>query len=112
VLELRAAQAQQGSGSVAPNEIRVPEVPEAGTYPSVAEAAFGVEVGGISLDPTEGPLVYEPGHPDADDSGYVRYPNVELVRETIDLMDARRAYEANATVFDAMKSMLRRAIRI
>jgi len=112
VMQFRAAQAPQGSAAYVPGEIRVPEVPEVGTYPSVAEAAYGVEIVGISQDPTDGPLVYEPGHPDADESGYVRYPNVELVQETIDLMDARRSYEANATVFDAMKSMLRRAVRI
>ena len=115
-LELREAQTEQGitpqAAAALAREIKVPEVPEVGTFPAVAEAAFGVEAVGVAVDNTEGPLVYEPGHPDADDSGYVRYPNVELVTETIDLMDARRAYEANATVFDAMKSMLRRAIRI
>ena len=50
--------------------------------------------------------------PDADEAGYVRYPNVNVTEEMIDLMDTRRAYEANATVFDAMKSMLRRATQI
>jgi len=42
----------------------------------------------------------------------VLYPNVNLTTEMIDLMESTRAYEANATVFDAMKSMLRRAIQI
>jgi flagellar basal-body rod protein FlgC len=42
----------------------------------------------------------------------VRYPNVRLTDEMVDLMDARRLYEANATVFQAAKSMLRRAIDI
>ena len=95
-----------------PASLQVPEVPEIGSFHSVAENAFGVEAGGVVEDLTEGPLVYEPGHPDADESGYVRYPNVDITREMIDLMDTRRAYEANATVFDAMKSMLRRAIQI
>lgn len=90
----------------------VPDVPPVGSYPAVAEAAYGVELGGVREVEGEGPLVYEPGHPDADDAGYVRYPNVEIAREMIDLMEARRSYEANATVFDAMKSMLRRAIQI
>lgn len=91
---------------------RVPEVPRAGSTPTAVEATYGVEVGGVATDPSEGPLVYEPGHPDADESGYVRYPNVNLVRETVELMDAQRAYEANATVFEAMKSMLQLALRI
>ena len=90
----------------------VPEVPPAGSCPAAAEMAFGVEVAGVTEDASEGPLVYEPGHPDADASGYVRYPNVDITRETIDLMETRRAYEANATVFEAMKSMLRRATQI
>lgn len=76
------------------------------------EGATGVQVAGIVTDTSEGPLVYEPGHPDADANGYVRYPNVRTTDEMIDLMDARRVYEANATVFQSAKSMLRRAIDI
>ena len=76
------------------------------------EAMHGVEVTGIAEDPSEGPLVYEPGHPDADANGYVRYPNVRITDELVDLMDARRVYEANATVFQSAKSMLRRSIEI
>jgi len=75
-------------------------------------AMHGVEVTGIVDDASEGPLVYEPGHPDADASGYVRYPNVRITDELVDLMDARRVYEANATVFQSAKAMLRRAIDI
>jgi flagellar basal-body rod protein FlgC len=118
---LQLQEAQQQSRSAGPSGIplrrgsfvpEVPDVPAAGSFPIAAEEAFGVEAYGVTEDSSEGPLVYEPGHPDADSSGYVRYPNVDLTRETIDLMETRRAYEANATVFDAMKSMLRRAIQI
>ena len=91
---------------------QVPDVPAAGSFPEAIQSTFGVVALGVTEDTSEGPLVYEPGHPDADDSGYVRYPNVDLTRETIDPMETRRAYEANATVFDAMKSMLRRATQI
>ena len=77
-----------------------------------SSATGGVRVVGIAEDPTEGPLVYEPGHPDANADGYVRYPNVRVTDEMVDLMDARRLYEANATVFQAAKSMLRQAISI
>ncbi|MCA9739850.1 MAG: flagellar basal body rod protein FlgC [Gemmatimonadota bacterium] len=72
----------------------------------------GVDVTAVEADPTEGPLVYDPGHPDADANGYVRYPNVELSQETVDLMLSRRAYEANATVFQVLKSVLHRALSI
>jgi flagellar basal-body rod protein FlgC len=66
----------------------------------------------VEEDPTEGPLVYEPGHPDADANGYVRYPNVSITDEMVSLMDARRVYEANATVFQSAKAMLRRSLDI
>lgn len=76
------------------------------------EPLQGVRVVGIAEDATEGPLVYEPGHPDANAEGYVRYPNVRATDELIHLMEARRVFEANATVFQAAKAMLRRSIDI
>jgi flagellar basal-body rod protein FlgC len=72
----------------------------------------GVEVTGMAEDFAEGPLVYDPGHPDADEAGYVRYPNVRLTDELVQLMEARRVYEANATVFQAVKSILRKSLEI
>jgi flagellar basal-body rod protein FlgC len=66
----------------------------------------------VVSDKTQGRLVYDPGHPDADDKGYVRMPNVDIASETVDLMIARRMHEANATVFQAAKGMLRRALEI
>jgi flagellar basal-body rod protein FlgC len=74
--------------------------------------AAGVQVASIETDTTPGPLVYDPGHPDADATGYVRYPNVRVTDEITELMDARRIYEANASVFQAAKLMLRRALDI
>ena len=72
----------------------------------------GVRALAIEEDPSAFPVEYDPGHPDADASGYVRKPNVMVTDEMVDLMEARRVYEANATVFDAAKSLLRRAINI
>ena len=63
-------------------------------------------------DATPGRVVYDPGHPDADPTGYVRMPNVDIATETVDLMVARRMFEANASVFQAAKGMLRRAMEI
>jgi flagellar basal-body rod protein FlgC len=63
-------------------------------------------------DMTEGPVVYDPGHPDANEDGYVQMPNVRITDEMVDLMEARRLYEANASVFDAVKSMVRRATQL
>ena len=75
-------------------------------------ANAGVQITGVSEDATAGPVVYDPGHPDANADGYVRYPNVSVTDEMVGLMDARRMYEANATVFQASKAMLKAAIDI
>jgi flagellar basal-body rod protein FlgC len=72
--------------------------------------AGGVRVAGIGEDASEGPLVYDPGHPDANEKGYVRMPNVRITDEMMDMMDARRVYDANATVFQSAKAMLRSAL--
>lgn len=68
--------------------------------------ASGVKVTGTYEDTkTEGNMVYDPSHPDADENGYVTYPNVNIITEMTNLIDASRSYEANATAFDAAKSM-------
>lgn len=66
----------------------------------------GVVVDGVYNDTaTAMKKVYDPSNPDADQTGYVTYPNVDTVTEMTDLIDASRSYEANATAFDASKSM-------
>ena len=57
-------------------------------------------------------MEYDPTHPDADENGYVHYPNVNTVQEMTDLIDASRAYEANTTAFDALKSMATKGLSI
>lgn len=79
----------------------------------VDDGMHGVRVVGTAEDTTdEGRMIYEPGHPDADQNGYVRYPNVDPTQELVNLLDAKRLYEANATVFQTTKSMLRAALDI
>jgi len=66
----------------------------------------GVKVSKVYEDEvTEGNKVYDPSHPDADEDGYVTYPNVNIVTEMTNLIDASRAFEANATAFTASKSI-------
>lgn len=73
----------------------------------------GVKVTGVYEDKwTEMKMVYDPAHPDADENGYVEYPNVDAVTEFVNLIDASRAYEANATAFEASKSMAQRGLSI
>lgn len=55
---------------------------------------------------------YDPSNPDADENGYVSYPNVNTVTEMTNLIDATRAYEANATAFNASKSMAETGLQI
>lgn len=57
-------------------------------------------------------MEYDPDHPDADENGYVSYPNVNLVTEMTNLIDASRAYEANITAFEASKSMAQNGLSI
>ena len=56
--------------------------------------------------------IYDPSHPDADEEGYVDMPNVNIVEEMVDMIAASRAYEANATVAENVKSMMQSAMNI
>jgi flagellar basal-body rod protein FlgC len=72
----------------------------------------GVRVAAVLKDAAPPRLVYDPSHPDANQDGYVAFPNVEVLREMVDMMSAARAYEANVTVFNAAKTMALRALEI
>jgi flagellar basal-body rod protein FlgC len=66
----------------------------------------------VQEDPSDFQWVYDPTHPDANEEGYVAYPNVEVVREMVDLITASRAYEANVTALNAAKVMNKKAMEI
>ena len=73
----------------------------------------GVKVSSVQEDNwTDMIEVYDPSHPDADENGYVTYPNVNVVTEMTSLIDANRAYEANATAFNASKSMAMKGLEM
>jgi flagellar basal-body rod protein FlgC len=73
----------------------------------------GVKVTKIVEDKTTPfKLIYNPEHPDANAEGYVQLPNVDPLKEMVDLMSATRSYEANVTVFNANKSLLIKALEI
>ena len=71
-----------------------------------------VEIGKIALDQSDFQSRYEPGHPAADARGYVRYPNVNSLIETMDMREAQRTYEANLNVVTVTRSMMGRTIDI
>ncbi len=72
----------------------------------------GVEVAEIIEDNSEFKAVYNPEHPDADENGYVNMPNVDSLKETIDIMEAFRAYQANITALNTVKQMAIKALEI
>ena len=75
-------------------------------------AQGGVRVLEIGTDMSEFKYDYNPSHPDADENGYVRMPNVEVVQEMVDMMSAFRAYEANITALNAFKDMAVKTLEI
>lgn len=72
----------------------------------------GVRVSQIVEDRDPFKMVYDPSHPDANENGYVQYPNVDPLKEMVDLMSATRSYEANITTMNATKGMLLKALEI
>lgn len=85
------------------------------TFRQVYDREIGarvVETGRIKLDRTDFGRRYEPGHPAADDKGYVKTPNVNTLIETMDLREAQRSYEANLNVISSTRRMLARTLDI
>lgn len=73
----------------------------------------GVKVSKVTEDyESDYIMEYDPSHPDADENGYVSYPNVNIVTEMTNLIDASRGYEANTTAFEAAKSIATTGLQI
>ncbi|WP_297109557.1 flagellar basal body rod protein FlgC [uncultured Devosia sp.] len=71
-----------------------------------------VEIGKLAYDMSAFTSRYEPGHPAADENGYVQYPNVNTLIETVDMRQAQRSYEANLNVVTVTRQMLGRTLDI
>ncbi|MCR5784657.1 MAG: flagellar basal body rod protein FlgC [Eubacterium sp.] len=77
------------------------------------KAGYGVKVTSVTEDTdTDYVIEYDPTHPDADENGYVTYPNVNIVTEMTNLIDASRSYEANATAFESSKNLAQTGLGI
>jgi len=72
----------------------------------------GVTMQGVSEDPTPLKVTYMPGHPDADAEGFVTLPNVDIVKEMVDMISASRAYDANVQITNAAKTMINKSLEI
>lgn len=90
-----------------PDHLSIEEIPS---------GEIGLEEGGVRAeiieDGNEPRMNYDPTHPDADEHGYVLFPNINPIEEMVDLMGAVRSYEANVTAFNAAKSMALKALEI
>ena len=82
------------------------------TMDSVSDKLRKVDVIEVVEDDKEFKSVYDPSHPDADENGMVLFPNVDVNEQMVDIIGARRAYEANVTALEAVKSMALKALDI
>jgi len=71
-----------------------------------------VEVAGVVQDESDPVRRFDPGHPDADASGYVSYPNVNPVEESVNLMEAGRSFQMNVSAIQTTKAMIQASISI
>ncbi|HPU23170.1 MAG TPA: flagellar basal body rod protein FlgC [Candidatus Kapabacteria bacterium] len=79
-----------------------------GTYPP----DYSVLKARTARDNSPDRLVYDPTHPDADEQGYVHYPNVNIVTEMVEMISAQRGFEANTGVITAAKNVARNSLEI
>ncbi len=75
-------------------------------------ALSGVKIKRVLQDPTPFKMKYDPKNPLADKNGYVKLPNVDPMREMVDMISAMRTYEANLTAFNTQKDMLLKSLEI
>jgi flagellar basal-body rod protein FlgC len=78
----------------------------------ISDKLSEVRVVDIIDDPTPPVLKYDPQHPDADAKGFVRLPNINMIKEMVNMMSATRSYEANVTAVKATKNMAQKALEI
>jgi flagellar basal-body rod protein FlgC len=79
---------------------------------SPAGTMRGVEVVGVEGDPSEFPTLYNPGHPHADENGFVRLSNVKIPEEMVDMITASRSYEANSKAISVFKEMVEQTLTL
>jgi flagellar basal-body rod protein FlgC len=77
-----------------------------------SELGVGVKVAGVVTDPREPEKRFMPGHPDADENGYVAFPRMNPAEEMVDLLSASRSYQANVSAMTAVKDMITNSIAI
>jgi flagellar basal-body rod protein FlgC len=86
-------------------------------FPQILTGKMDRESPGVSVEievdeTRDHEMIYDPGHPDAGEDGYVILPNVNIIEEMVNLMAAVRCYEANVTAFNAAKGMVLKSLEI
>ena len=116
---LNAISSNIANMSTTPNEAGQPEPyqPRFVTFQtdnniSTPGGGAGVRIGSVQHSNEPPKMKYEPGHPDADPQGFVRYPAVDMTTEFVDALEATLAYEANIGVIEVTKNMSDQALRI
>ncbi|HUG93694.1 MAG TPA: flagellar basal body rod protein FlgC, partial [Planctomycetaceae bacterium] len=102
---------RDADGNVAPFQRRLvtfARAPEQARNGAAGEVQYRVEIDAQ----TPPRRVFEPGHPDADAEGYVSYPNIDLITEFVNALEAGRAYEANVAAVEVTKEMAQLGLRI
>ena len=84
----------------------------AATRNNMPGQGMGVRVSRVVQDQTPGMLVHDPTHPDANEDGYVRMPNINIVEEMVNMISATRSYEANITSMSNFRSIVQRTLEI
>jgi len=79
---------------------------------NIHSAMQGVKVMGIQKDMSPLPVIYDPGHPDADSEGYVKMPNVHVAKEMVDMVTSSRAYEANLKSLQTFRELAEQALTL
>ena len=92
-------------------------VPKENAFQDIVQRKMGenlTEVKVVKIVEDQRPPIskYDPGHPDADEKGYVQMPNINVIEEMVNMMMASRSYEANVTAVNATKSMAMKALEI
>ena len=103
------------SDSTAPTPGGEPYRRKIATFKNEMDKELGVPLvalGSVQSDPSDFRIKHEPGHPNADENGNVKYPNVNALVEMTDLREAQRSYEANINVISASRRMIQRTIDI
>jgi flagellar basal-body rod protein FlgC len=83
--------------------------PFASAFNSEMQSVSGVGISDIVVDTSDPELRYMPGHPDANQEGYVAFPKINTAEDMVDLMGAARSFEANVAAMSAVKDMIQRS---